>query len=164
MKNPLETFILGKPEDDDPKKSQRLRRAGGAESFRTLASGARNQMRGMPRGETTRDLIDGAGELSPTEAKLLGLFTMMAEAERPGGKLGRLRLPDILEGDQPRGEQHQPDQVEVADAPEPVELEEQRNREERRQIEPGRKPNRIILKENLAHARVGRMRGPSPTP
>ena len=58
----------------------------------------------------------------------------------------------IFDRQQPRCQQDEAEQVEIAHAPEAVELEEQRDRQQRREVEPRRGVDSIIVKQNVAHA------------
>jgi len=63
-------------------------------------------------------------------------------------------LAPVDHRDDAGGEEHQAQEVEVPDAPHPVELEEQGDREERREVHPGRGIDLVVLEEDLAHARL----------
>ena len=71
-------------------------------------------------------------------------------AELLGG--GARLVAAIFDRKQPRGHKNEPDEVEVPHAPDAVELEKHRDRQERRQVEPGRWIDAVVVKEDVAHA------------
>ena len=58
----------------------------------------------------------------------------------------------VLDQQQPRRQQDQADQVEVADTEQAAEFEEQADRQQRRQVDPGRRIDFVILKQDIVHA------------
>jgi hypothetical protein len=77
----------------------------------------------------------------PDEADLLGVGVAASQA--------------VLDGEQPGRQEDESHEVEIPHAEDAVELEEQRDRQQRRQVEPRRGVHAVVMEEDVAHGRAG---------